>query len=117
MNNTVKGYELNWSGSEHKVVSTDVRLGASLSAGVWLVDGDDLDDLDHSFLMIVGAPTTEDAARAYARYYKGLGVAPPNIFRVFPLVSLEPIALGGVIDKHGHEDWSAFQSAWIEVRL
>lgn len=114
MHNTVKGYEVEWSGFEHKVVPADVRLSASLSAGVWLVDGD---DADHSFRMIVGARTQEDAAKAYAADCKGRGAAPPDVFRVFPLVSLEPIALSGVLDKDGDEDWSAFQNAWVEVRL
>jgi len=119
MNIIVKGHQGVYENNKHKVIEVDVPLDASRSARVWLVNGGcrDHDDNNNPFRMIVGATTQEDAARAYAKQRKDFGCVPPTIFRVFPLASLEPIALTGVIDDDGDEEWSAFQDAWIEVRL
>lgn len=111
----VKGYQIKWeSPVDYKTVEADVKLDVSRSTGVWLVDGGITGD---SFCMIVGAHTEEDAARAYAKHRKAHGQALPRVFRVFPLIGLEPITLTGVVDVDGDEEWSAFQDAWIEVRL
>lgn len=117
MNSTVSGHVVEWNNSDHKIVSVDVRLEASQQAGVWLIDGKADGSDNCPFRMIVGVRTPEDAARSYVRHVKGLGHAPPNVFRVFPLASLEPIGLSGVVDQDGDEEWSAFSDAWIEIRL
>lgn len=113
----VKGQQGVWENNKHKIVEADVQLDASLAAGVWLVDHGVHDDDDNSFRVVIGAPTQEDAARAYARQRKAHGRVPPTVFRIFPLASLEPVGLTGVVDGDGDEAWSAFQDAWIEVRL
>lgn len=112
----VKGYQVVWESNKHKVMKADVRLDASRATGVWLVDHDKSDD-NSTFRMVVGASTQDDAARAYAKQCKEHGCVPPAVYRVFPLAGLEPIGLAGVIDGDGDEEWSAFQDAWIEVRL
>lgn len=112
MNTTVKGYQ--WIGNDRQTLSTDVDLKASQHVGVWLVDNK---GRDQPFLMIVGVHTPEDAARAYAKYHKENGHAPPNAFRVFPLAGLGPIDLSGIVDQDGEGEWSAFSDAWVEVRL
>lgn len=121
MNTTVSGHQVQWIGNNHKVVQTDVRLEASQQAGVWLVDGTNdrntAGDDGHPFRMIIGVRTPEDAARAYVGHGKSLGHALPAVIRVFPLTSLEPIALSGVVDEDGDEEWSAFSDAWVEIRL
>jgi hypothetical protein len=116
MNMVIKGRQVKWSGPDHEIVDADVRMAASRAAGIWLVDGGVTGD-DSPFRMIVGVPTEEDAARAYVAHRKAGGHIPPGVLRVFPLASLEPIALAGVVDYEGDEEWSAFQDAWIEVRL
>lgn len=119
MNTTVSGHQVQWNENNHKIVSVDVRLEASQQTGVWLVDGngDNVSSEDHPFRMIVGVRTPKDAARVYARHSKDLGHAPPAVLRVFPLASLEPIALSGIVDEDGDETWSAFSDAWVEIRL
>lgn len=115
----IKGRVVVWSGPIDQRLSTiedtQVDVAASRRAGVWLVNGDYHDD--SLFCMMVGVATEEDAARAYAASSKIRGHAVPKTFRVFPLVSLEPIELRGVIDDDGDEEWSAFSNAWVEVRL
>ena len=103
MNKTINGYQ---------VKPAEVDLSESEQTGVWLVDGDNT-----LFRMIVGVRTQDDAARAYVKHSKGLGHTPPTVFRVFPLASLEPITLSGIVDLDGDEEWSAFNDAWVEVRL
>ncbi len=114
MNTIVKGSKLKWGDTDYSIIEADVDITASRSAGVWLIDEG---EHSNSFLMVVGARTENDAARAYARRRKALGRQPPTVFRVFALANLEPIAFTGVVDEDGEEDWSAFQNAWIEVRL
>lgn len=114
MDTIIKGHAVKWSGSDCDVIEADVMLGASQAVGVWLVDG--AGD-EGPFRMIVGARTKEDAARAYAKHRKDYRHVPPTVFRVFPLANLEPISLAGVVDEDGDADWSAFQNAWVEVRL
>lgn len=112
----IKGHAMIWTGSDHKAIDSNVNMTASRAAGVWLVDGGGTSN-DDPFLMIVGMPTEEDAARAYVAHRKADGHAAPGVIRVFPLVNLGPIALSGIVDEDGDEDWSAFQDAWVEVRL
>ncbi len=115
MNMTVIGHQMQWDGNTRKVVPMQVNLAASQHVRVWLVD--DSDGNNDPFLVILGARTPEDAARGYARHRKEGGHTPPAVFRVFPLTSLQPIALTGVVDPDGDEQWSAFSDAWVEVRL
>lgn len=114
MNTTVKGLQVRWSGNDRQIISADVDLKASQHAGVWLVNDE---GRDQPFLMIIGVRAPEDAARAYARHRKETGCVLPVVFRVFPLTNLEPIALSGIVDSDGDEEWSAFSNAWVEVRL
>lgn len=117
MNTTVSGHQVQWSENNHKIVSTEVDLSASRQACVWLVDGGYGSGDDYPLRMIVGARTQDDAARAYVGHGKSLGHVPPAVIRVFPLASLEPIALSGIVDADGEEVWSAFSDAWVEIRL
>lgn len=117
MNTTVSGHQIQWNGNDHKIVPANVGLGASKQAGVWLVDGNNNNNNHNPFRMIVGVLTPEDAARAYAERSKDLGHALPAVFRVFPLASLAPITLSGIVDEDGDEAWSAFSDAWVEIRL
>lgn len=119
MNSTVSGHVVEWNNGDYKIVSADVCIEASQQTGVWLVDGNVDGDADGNpcFRMIVGVHTPKDAARMYARHVKSLGHILPAAFRVFPLASLEPIALSGVVDADGDEAWSVFSDAWVEIRL
>jgi hypothetical protein len=118
MNMVIKGRQVKWSGPDYEIIDADVRVEASRAAGVWLVDnGSGCTNDDSPFRMIVGAATEEDAARAYVKHRKAGGNVPSGVLRVFPLASLEPIAMSGVVDYEGDEEWSAFQDAWVEVRL
>ncbi len=108
MNTVVKGFKGNWDGEQYITVDANIDVTASRATGVWLINGVD----NEPFRMIVGSPTEQDAARRYAADRKAIGQAPPMVYRAFPLVSLEPIALHGF-----DEEWSAFQNSWIEVRL
>lgn len=118
MSTIVKGNQVEWSGSNHRIIQVDADLAASRAVGVWLVDGNggDASD-DQPFRMVIGVRTEEDAARAYVAHVKATGHAPPVVIRVFPLASLEPIGLTGIVDQDGDETWSAFSDAWVEVRL
>lgn len=114
MNAIIKGQATERAGLDYKIIDADVDLTTSRAAGVWLVDGDDEND---PFLMIVGARTEEDAARAYAKRRKAQGHVPPAVYRVFPLVNLEPITKARIVGPGNDADWTAFQNAWVEVRL
>lgn len=121
MSTMINGHQRLWDENDGKVtdriVPAQVDITASLRARAWLVDGGVDKRCDNSFLMILDAGTQEDAARAYARHRKEGGHVPPSTFRVFPLASLRPITLNGVIDPDGDEEWSAFSDAWVEIRL
>lgn len=114
MSTVVKGFKGKWNGAKYNFLDADVDISASRAAGVWLIDGDKNNE---PLCMVVGSPMEEDAARRYAIARKALGQAPPVVYRVFPLVNLAPIGLTDVVDEDGDETWSAFQDAWIEVRL
>ena len=90
----------------------DVDLTVSRTVGVWLVDCYD----DESFYVIVGHCNERGAARAYETHRKALGHPAALFYRLFPLLSDQPIVAEQLKDDDD-KPWSAFNDAWIEVHL
>lgn len=97
----------------------DVDVTASTQTGVWLVDSVTPDDDDSPFMLVMGARTPEDAARAYVRRRTIIDGTPMPYqrFAVFPLVSISPVLSHELVRFDSRPDWSAFQDAFIPVRL
>lgn len=117
MSEITKGFQLIREGSGFKTVDTNVDITTSRNTGVWLVDGDHGRAYgSESFRLVVGRHHEEDAARAYAAYWKADGHATAPVYRLFPLLSTEPIPETR-LGANYEEVWAAFADAWIEVRL
>ncbi len=114
MSKIIKGFIASWVNDvDIKIIDTEVDVTISRVTGVWLADsGRDTS----SYRMIVGCHDETDAARAYAAYCKAHGYGTSQVYRLFPLLSTEPIEEDQLGDTHV-ETWSAFADAWIEVRL
>jgi hypothetical protein len=115
MSEVIKGFRLIWENNDSRTVDTEVDVAVSRATGVWLADGGG-DEGTETFRMIVGRPDEADAARAYAAHRKAHGHATTPIYRLFPLLSTEPIPETQLGDGY-EETWAAFSDAWIEVRL
>ena len=115
MREAVKGFHVVRENDVSKILESEVDVTVSRATGVWLVDGKD--DMDAtSFRMIVGQRDEQGAARAYAAHRKAHGFVAAALYRLFPLLSAEPIdesQLGNLPEAV----WSAFSDAWVEVRL
>lgn len=117
MSEVVKGFLLVWNNDDAKVVDAEVDVTVSRTTGVWLVNSGE-NHVD-AFRMIVGRPDETDAARAYAAHRKAHGYATASVYRLFPLLSTEPISETQLGDNYEEEEevWTGFSDAWIEVRL
>jgi hypothetical protein len=113
MSEVIKGFRLIWENNDSRTVDTEVDVAVSRATGVWLIDGNE--DLA-VFRMVVGHPDETAAARAYAAHRKAHGHAAASVYRLFPLLSTEPISETQLGDDY-EETWAAFSDAWIEVRL
>ncbi len=114
MSKVIKGFSRVWENNDLKTVNAEVDITVSRATGVWLVDGDSAG----TFRMVVGRPDEADAARTYAAHRKAHGHAMASVYRLFPLLSTEPISESQLCDSANSEDmWTAFSDAWIEVRL
>ncbi len=111
----VKGFCIVWENDDHEIVDAEVNIAVSRATGVWLVAAGTYES-NEAFRMIVGHRDETDVARAYAAHRKALNFDATPVYRLFPLLSTEPIAETQLGDNY-EETWAAFSDTWIEVRL